>query len=91
MGVAGGAGISDPSGGAAQCVGGHAESALNALVFLYRHVIGREFGLWSGVKRAKRLQRVPVVLSQAEVQRLLAAVPVKYQLFFKFLYGTGCG
>jgi integron integrase len=63
--------------------------ALNALVFLYRHVIGREFGLLDGVKRAKRLQRVPVVLSQAEVQRLLAAVPVKYQLFFKFLYGTG--
>jgi integron integrase len=63
--------------------------ALNALVFLYRHVIGREFDLLDGVKRAKRLQRVPVVLSQSEVQRVLAAVPVKYRLFFQFLYGTG--
>ena len=63
--------------------------ALNALVFLYRHVIGREFGLLEGVKRAKRVQRVPMVLSKAEVQRLLTAVPPKYRLFFQFLYGTG--
>ena len=63
--------------------------ALNALVFLYRHVIGREFDLLEGVKRAKRMPRVPVVLSKAEVQRLLTAVPPKYRLFFQFLYGTG--
>ena len=63
--------------------------ALNALVFLYRHVIGREFGLLEGVERAKRLQRVPVVLSKAEVQRLWPALPPKYRLFFQFLYGTG--
>ena len=63
--------------------------ALNALVFLYRHVIGRDFALLAGVKRAKRLHRVPVVLSKAEVQRLLTALPPKYRLFFQFLYGTG--
>ena len=63
--------------------------ALNALVFLYRHVIGRGFDLLEGVERAKRLQRVPVVLSRSEVQRLLAAVPPKYRLFFQCLYGTG--
>jgi integron integrase len=63
--------------------------ALNALVFLYRHVLGRPIGVLEGVERAKRLPRVPVVLSQAEVSRLLAAVPDKYRLFFKFLYGTG--
>ena len=63
--------------------------ALNALVFLYRHVIGREFDLLEGVKRAQRMPRVPVVLSKAEVGRLLTAVPPKYQLFFQFLYGTG--
>jgi hypothetical protein len=37
--------------------------ALNALVFLYRHVIGREFDLLEGGKCAKRIPRVPVVLS----------------------------
>ena len=63
--------------------------ALNALVFLYRHVLGREFGELAGVHRAKRSQRVPVVLSKAEVARLLAAFPGKYRLFFQFLYGTG--
>src|SRR5476649_2164200 len=35
------------------------------------------------------MPRVPVVLSKAEVQRLLGALPVKYRLFFQFLYGTG--
>lgn len=63
--------------------------ALNALVFLYRHVLRQEFGLLEGVQRAKRSQRVPVVLSKAEVARLLAATPDKYRLFFQFLYGTG--
>jgi integrase len=63
--------------------------ALNALVFLYRHVIGRDFELLADVKRAKRMPRVPVVLSKAEVQRLLSAAPAKYRLFFQFLYGTG--
>src|SRR5580692_3126826 len=46
--------------------------ALNSLVFLYKHVIGREVGVLGTVVRAKRLPRVPVVLSQAEVSRLLA-------------------
>ena len=32
---------------------------------------------------------MPVVLSKAEVGRLLAALPDKYRLFFQFLYGTG--
>ena len=63
--------------------------ALNALVFLYRHVLGREFGLLDDVVRAKRSIRVPVVLSKAETQQLLAALPLKYRLFFQFLYGTG--
>ena len=63
--------------------------ALNALVFLYRHVLGRPLGVLEGVERAKRLPRVPVVLSKAEVSRLLTATPDKYRLFFQFLYGTG--
>ena len=63
--------------------------ALNALVFLYRHVLGRPLGVLEGVERAKHLPRVPVVLSKAEVSRLLTATPDKYRLFFQFLYGTG--
>jgi integron integrase len=63
--------------------------ALNALVFLYRHVLGREFELLDGVERARRSVRVPVVLGKEEVQRLFKAVPDKHRLFFQFLYGTG--
>jgi len=62
--------------------------AFNALVFLYRHVLGRDLEL-KGVERARRSQFVPVVLSKAEVGRLLAALPDKHRLFFQFLYGTG--
>jgi integron integrase len=68
---------------------GTQNQAFNALLFLYRHVLGRDFGVLDGVERAKRTQRVPVVLSQTEVSRLLAAVPDKYRLLFKFMYGTG--
>ena len=62
--------------------------AFNAMVFLYRYVLGRYLEL-QGVQRARRSQFVPVVLSKAEVVRLLEALPVKYRLFFQFLYGTG--
>ena len=46
--------------------------ALNALVFLFRDVIKRELAEFDAV-RAKRPIRLPTVLSQAEVQRVLAA------------------
>jgi integron integrase len=62
--------------------------AFNALVFLYRHVLGRDLEL-RGVERARRSQFVPVVLSKAEVVRLLESLPDKHRLFFQFLYGTG--
>ncbi len=89
-GRAGGDGIFDASGGAEQCVGQHPKSSVECVaVSLPACDWAGNFGVLDGVERAKRLQRVPVVLSQAEVQRLLAAVPDKYRLFFKFLYGTG--
>lgn len=34
-------------------------------------------------------QRLPVVMSRVEVQRLLAATAGIYQLVFRLLYGTG--
>ena len=63
--------------------------ALNALLFLYREVMDRGMEFVEGFDRAQRHRRVPVVLTQAEVKRLLAAVAVKYRLFFELLYGTG--
>ena len=45
--------------------------ALNAILFLYRHVLGRDLGLLGDVVRAKRTRKLPVVLSGEEVARLL--------------------
>jgi integron integrase len=63
--------------------------ALNALVFLYREVLHQELGIIEGVVRAKRPQRVPVVLSKGEVQGLLGGMRGTYQLMARLLYGTG--
>jgi integron integrase len=45
--------------------------ALAALLFLYKHVLGQDLPWFSGMVRAKRPVRAPVVLTQAEVSRLL--------------------
>ena len=46
--------------------------ALNDLVFLYRHVLGRELEQLGGLVRAHGTRRLPVVLTQTEVRSLLA-------------------
>jgi integron integrase len=63
--------------------------ALGALLFMYQRVLRRDLTFMEGFDRAQRRERVPVVLSRGEVQRLLAAVPEKYRLFCRLLYGTG--
>ena len=69
--------------------------ALNALVFLYKHVlehaITREHLGKFELLRSKRPKRVPTVLSTAEVARLLAAIPPGriFRLMAELLYGTG--
>ncbi|PIR18584.1 MAG: hypothetical protein COV48_06710, partial [Elusimicrobia bacterium CG11_big_fil_rev_8_21_14_0_20_64_6] len=45
--------------------------ALNALLFAFEHGLGRKLGLVSGVVRAKRPERLPVVLSKDEVRHVL--------------------
>jgi integron integrase len=63
--------------------------ALSALLFLYREVLGMELAWVEHVVRAKRPQRLPVVLGQAEVQRLLAQMDGRTWLIASLLYGTG--
>ncbi|MBW2742558.1 MAG: phage integrase N-terminal SAM-like domain-containing protein [Deltaproteobacteria bacterium] len=45
--------------------------AFNALLFLFRHVLGKEFGKVDGVVRAKRKPYIPVVLSREEIDVIL--------------------
>ncbi len=63
--------------------------ALSALVFLYRHVLDRDVGLLEGVVRARRPGRVPIVLTRAEVRRLLAHLDGTVLLVCTLLYGSG--
>lgn len=64
--------------------------ALNALVFLYRAVLRIEAGDFARFERAKRPAKLPVVLTPAEVQRLLTALkPGTVSLMARLLYGTG--
>ncbi len=63
--------------------------ALSALLFLYREVLGLDLPWMEGVTRAKRPQRLPVVLSRAEVERLLTMIDGEVWLMAALLYGTG--
>jgi site-specific recombinase XerD len=62
--------------------------ALNALVFLYREVLKIDLEGIDAV-RAKRSQRLPVVLTQEEVKTLLVGVKGAAGLAVKLLYGCG--
>jgi integron integrase len=63
--------------------------AFNALLFFYRHVLGREFGKLDGVVRAKRQRYVPVVLSRPETDAILGQLQPPYRLVGLLLYGCG--
>jgi integron integrase len=63
--------------------------ALNAIVFLYKHVLKIDLGDFSQFTRAKRPRKLPVVLTQEEVGRLLDALEPPFWLMGTLLYGSG--
>jgi integron integrase len=63
--------------------------ALNALLFLYNVVLDRKIGLVEGVVRAKRPQRVPVVLTKEEVKKVIDHMSGVPRLMALLLYGAG--
>lgn len=63
--------------------------ALNALVFLYKNVLERPLGEVADVVRARRPQRLPVVLSAQEVKGLLRHLNGSYWLAACLMYGSG--
>jgi integron integrase len=64
-------------------------SALNALVFLYRHVLKQPFPDLGEVERAKRPRRVPTVFTMEEVTTVLAQLTGVHRLMASLLYGAG--
>lgn len=63
--------------------------ALNALVFLYREVLGQDLGELPNAVRARAPQRLPVVLTRGEVRALLAQLSGAEWLVAALLYGAG--
>jgi len=63
--------------------------ALAALLFLYRTVLGGDVGNLEGVIRARKRQRLPVVLTVGEVRGVLHHLDGAEALVAKLLYGSG--
>ena len=63
--------------------------ALCALLFLYRHVLGREIGSLGGVIRARRRRRIPIVLTRDEVKAVLGRLYGDKRLMAGLMYGAG--
>lgn len=63
--------------------------ALSALLFLYREVLGIELPWMDDIRRAKRPERVPVVLTRDEVQRVFEQLSGVHWLVCGLLYGSG--
>ncbi|PWB59014.1 MAG: integron integrase [Nitrosomonadales bacterium] len=63
--------------------------AKSALLFLYREVLGADLPWLENVEQAKTPKRLPVVLTQAEVQALLSGLSGTHWLVAGLLYGAG--
>ena len=63
--------------------------ALSALLFLYREVLKSTLPWMNEMVRAKRPARLPVVLTQIEVQAVLSRMQGPTLLLAQLLYGTG--
>jgi site-specific recombinase XerD len=63
--------------------------ALNALLFLYKHVLEMDVGLIRGVVRAKRPKRLPLVMTREEVQAVLCRLSGRDWLLACLMYGAG--
>ena len=63
--------------------------AFNALLFLFKNVLKKDFGEIKDVPRAKRKPYIPVVLSREEIDTIISNLDYPYDLMVKLLYGCG--
>ena len=63
--------------------------ALNAVLFLYRHVLRKDIGYVNGVLRANRPKRLPTVLTRQEVRSILGNLAGLEWIMTMLLYGAG--
>jgi len=63
--------------------------ALAAILFLYRNLIGREVGDLGDLIRARKPERIPVVMTKAEVKLILMEMHGRERLMLELIYGCG--
>ena len=63
--------------------------AMNALIFLYKHVLIEELHCKIEAVRSQKATQIPVVLSREEVQYLLPMIEGTVGLIVRLLYGSG--
>jgi integron integrase len=63
--------------------------ALAAILFLYRGVLGSHLPWMDGIVRARKPERLPVVLTRQEVAALLGELAGRERLMATLLYGSG--
>lgn len=63
--------------------------ALNALVFLYKQVLNQPIDELHGAVRAKKKKKLPTVLTNDEISRLLRQLDGVYWLAACLMYGSG--
>jgi len=65
------------------------KQALNAIIFLYRHVLDQPIEDQLEPVKARRHVRPPTVMTQSEVGRVMAQMAGTHLLMAKILYGCG--
>lgn len=63
--------------------------ARSAIVFMYKELLEIDLPWLKDVQPAQKPKKMPVVLTEQEVQRLLAQLPESWSLIGRLLYGTG--
>ena len=63
--------------------------ALSAILFMYKEVLKIELPWLEDVTRAKRPERIPLVFTKKEIQKVLANLDGIYWIMAHLLYGTG--
>ncbi len=63
--------------------------ALNAILFVFRHVLKKDIGGYIDAIRARQKRRLPVVLTKREVRQVLDKMTGEQRLMAMLIYGCG--
>jgi len=65
------------------------KQAFNAILFLFRHILGKQILNLDSVIRSRVERRMPLVLSQPEINKIIDQMNHPYKLMAEIIYGGG--